>query len=198
MSIKKENETIFKNYQNQRWSFQKYDDLQLDKHIICNKNENVFIDIPDNTIRMDSKELYYQMGRLYFGVGQKNKLRDVLDNLLLREDISIKDRLDYGQSYLVELDEPDIAKNIYETLYNSFNNTERIVQTRGLESAGLSSKSWRQWQNNYSNIVSHLVIAYQKLDMNVEAETVLTGWLERNPSDRQAKKLLDELKGNSP
>ncbi|MBH37645.1 hypothetical protein CL658_01275 [bacterium] len=31
MSIKKENETIFKNYQNQRWSFQKYDDLQLDK-----------------------------------------------------------------------------------------------------------------------------------------------------------------------
>ena len=162
--------------------------------ILDEMNEN----IPDNTIRMDSKELYYQMGRLYFGVGQKNKLRDVLNNLLLREDISIKDRLDYGQSYLVELDEPDIAKNIYETLYNSFNNTERIVQTRGLESAGLSSKSWRQWQNNYSNIVSHLVIAYQKLDMNVEAETVLTGWLERNPSDRQAKKLLDELKGNSP
>ena len=46
--------------------------------------------------------------------------------------------------------------------------------------------------------MSHLVIAYQKLDMNTEAETVLTGWLERNPSDRQAKKLLDELKGNSP
>ena len=34
--------------------------------------------------------------------------------------------------------------------------------------------------------------------MNTEAETVLTGWLERNPSDRQAKKLLDELKGISP
>ena len=115
-----------------------------------------------------------------------------------RDDLSIKDRLDYGQSYLVELDEPDIAKSIYETLYNSFNNTERIVQTRGLESAGLSSKSWRQWQNNYSNIVSHLVIAYQKLEMNTEAEAVLTGWLERNPSDRQAKKLLDELKGASP
>ena len=162
--------------------------------ILDEMNEN----IPDNTIRMDSKELYYQMGRLYYGVGQGDKLRDVLDNLLLREDISIKDRLDYGQSYLVELDEPEIAKNIYESLYNSFNNTERIVQTRGIESAGLSSKSWRQWQNNYSNIVSHLVIAYQKLEMNTEAETVLTGWLERNPSDRQAKKLLDELKGTSP
>ena len=147
---------------------------------------------------MDSKELYYQMGRLYYGVGQDDKLRDVLDNLLLREDISIKDRLDYGQSYLVELNEPENAKNIYESLYNSFNNTERIVQTRGLESAGLSSKSWKQWQNNYSNIVSHLVIAYQKLEMNTEAETVLTSWLERNPSDRQAKKLLDELKGTSP
>ena len=157
-------------------------------------NEN----IPENTIRMDSKELYYQMGRLYYGVGQEDKLRNVLDNLLQRDDLSIKDRLDYGQSYLVELDEPDIAKSIYETLYNSYNNTERIVQTRGLESAGLSSKSWRQWQNNYSNIVSHLVIAYQKLEMNTEAEAVLTGWLERNPSDRQAKKLLDELKGASP
>ncbi|GIT57977.1 MAG: hypothetical protein Ct9H300mP18_14060 [Candidatus Neomarinimicrobiota bacterium] len=32
-----------------------------------------------------------------------------------------------AQTYLVEFDEPDIAKNIYETLYNSFNNTERIV-----------------------------------------------------------------------
>ena len=162
--------------------------------VLDEMNEN----IPENTIRMDSKELYYQMGRLYYGVGQEDKLRNVLDNLLQRDDLSIKDRLDYGQSYLVELDEPDIAKSIYETLYNSFNNTERIVQTRGLESAGLSSKSWRQWQNNYSNIVSHLVIAYQKLEMNTEAEAVLTGWLERNPSDRQAKKLLDELKGASP
>ena len=162
--------------------------------ILDEMNEN----IPDNTIRMDSKELYYQMGRLYYGVGHEEKLRDVLDNLLLRDDISIKDRLDYGLSYLVDLDEPGIAKNIYETLYNSFNNTERIVQTRGLESAGLSSKSWRQWQNNYSNIVSHLVIAYQKLEMNTEAEMVLTGWLERNPTDRQAKKLLDELKGTLP
>ena len=34
--------------------------------------------------------------------------------------------------------------------------------------------------------------------MNTEAEMVLTGWLERNPTDRQAKKLLDELKGTLP
>ena len=84
--------------------------------VLDEMNEN----IPENTIRMDSKELYYQMGRLYYGVGQEDKLRNVLDNLLQRDDLSIKDRLDYGQSYLVELDEPDIAKSIYETLYNSF------------------------------------------------------------------------------
>jgi len=116
----------------------------------------------------------------------------------LRDDITIKDRVGYGQSYLVELDEPAVARDIFETLYNSYNEAELIVQTRGLEKAGLSSKSWKQWQNNYSNIVSHLVIAYQRLEMEAEAETVLTGWLDRNPNDRQAKKLLDEIKGTTP
>jgi len=162
--------------------------------VLDEMNEN----IPENTIRIDSKELYYQMGRLYYGVGQSEKLREVLNNLLLRDDITIKDRVGYGQSYLVELDEPAVARDIFETLYNSFNEAELIVQTRGLEKAGLSSKSWKQWQNNYSNIVSHLVIAYQRLEMEAEAETVLTGWLDRNPNDRQAKKLLNEIKGTTP
>ena len=106
--------------------------------------------------------------------------------------------MDYGQSYLVELDKPVVAKDIFETLYHSFNERELIVQTRGLEKAGLSSKSWKQWQNNYSNIVSHLVLTYQKLEMEAEAETVLTGWMDRNPNDRQAKKLLNEIKGTTP
>ena len=162
--------------------------------VLDEMNEN----IPENTIRIHSKELYYQMGRLYYGVGQSEKLREVLNNLLLRDDITIKDRVGYGQSYLVELDEPAVARDIFETLYNSFNEAELIVQTRGLEKAGLSSKSWKQWQNNYSNIVSHLVIAYQRLEMEAEAETVLTGWLDRNPNDRQAKKLLNEIKGTTP
>ena len=162
--------------------------------VLDEMNEN----IPENTIRMASKELYYQMGRLYYGVGQEEKLRVVLHNLLLRDDITIKDRVGYGQSYLVELDEPAIAKDIFESLYNSYNRAESIVQTRGLEKAGLSSNSWKQWQNNYSNIVSHLVIAYQRLEMEPEAETVLTGWLDRNPNDRQAKKLLNEIKGIAP
>ena len=134
----------------------------------------------------------------YYGIGQKEKLREVLNNLLLRDDITIKDRVGYGQSYLVELDEPAVAMDIFETLYNSYNEAELIIQTRGLDRAGLSSKSWKQWQNNYSNIVSHLVIAYQRLEMEAEAETVLTGWLGRNPNDRQAKKLLDEIKGTMP
>jgi len=162
--------------------------------VLDEMNEN----IPENTIRMDSKELYYQMGRLYYGVGQAEKLREVLNNLLLRDDITIKDRVGYGQSYLVELDEPAVARDIFETLYNSYNKAELIVQTRGIEKAGLSSKSWNQWKNNYSNIVSHLVIAYQRLEMEAEAETVLTGWLDRNPNDRQAKKLLNEIKGTTP
>ena len=162
--------------------------------VLDEMNEN----IPENTIRMDSKELYYQMGRLYYGVGQPEKLREILNNLVLRDDITIKDRVDYGQSYLVELDEPTIAKDIFETLYNSYNEAELIIQTRGLAKAGLSSKSWKKWQNNYSNIVSHLVIAYQRLEMAAEAETVLTGWLNRNPNDRQAKKLLNEIKGIAP
>ena len=162
--------------------------------VLDEMNEN----IPENTIRMDSKELYYQMGRLYYGVGQEEKLLEVLNNLILRDDITIKDRVDYGQSYLVELDKPVVAKDIFETLYHSFNERELIVQTRGLEKAGLSSKSWKQWQNNYSNIVSHLVLTYQKLEMEAEAETVLTGWMDRNPNDRQAKKLLNEIKGTTP
>ena len=182
--------------------FKDYDPRYLFRHL---GNEEVYYNEQIIRLLQNYRSAYMQLAVHHFmdyqklakdqkddekGKSLKAKVLLVLDE---RDDLSIKDRLDYGQSYLVELDEPDIAKSIYETLYNSFNNTERIVQTRGLESAGLSSKSWRQWQNNYSNIVSHLVIAYQKLEMNTEAEAVLTGWLERNPSDRQAKKLLDEL-----
>ena len=50
-----------------------------------------------------------------------------------------------------------------------------------------------EWQNNYGEIVSSLVLTYQEMDLNREAESVLTTWLERNPSDINARKMLEEI-----
>ena len=114
---------------------------------------------------------YFLLSFLFFGLLAFLNNRytvpeySVSSTLLIRDDSNTQ----LGAENLLEgLELFSGKKNLKNEIIilNSYSNTERIVQTRGIESAGLSSKSWRQWQNNYSNIVSHLVIAYQKLDMN--------------------------------
>ena len=143
--------------------------------------------IPERTIRYNAKDLHYQLGRLYGELGDKEELKRIMDILMKRKDLSIRDKVDYGQVYLSQLDSFKIGKTIFEGLYEDFKsieNGQRLIPQNEME----------EWRNYFTQIVSSLVFTYKKLDMINEAELVITDWLNKNPNDPVAKQLLEDLK----
>ena len=143
--------------------------------------------IPEKTIRFDSKDLYYQVGRLFGELGNKDELRRIIDNLMMRNDLTLRDRVDFGQVYISQLDSFEIGLAIFEALYADFKQIEngdlRVTQ-----------KEMEEWRKNFTQIVSSLVFTYKKLDQYSEAEAILGDWLDNNPNDPVAQKLLEDLK----
>ena len=149
--------------------------------------------LPERTIKIESKDLYFQIGQIYSEIGEKMMLRDILDNLESRKNLSVQDRIRYGQTYIQDLNDYENAKRIFKDMYDSYLEIENAVKRSGLKRAGTNQKTWNEWQQNYGDIVSTLILTYQELNMNSEAELILSSWLERNPGDINAKKMLEDI-----
>ena len=149
--------------------------------------------LPERTIAIESKDLYFQIGQIYSEIGEKVRLRHILDNLESRRNLSVQDRIRYGQTYIQNLEDYEKAKRIFKDLYDSYLEIENAVKSSGLKRTGINQKTWNEWQKNYGDIVSTLVLTYQEMNMKSEAELVLTSWLERNPGDINAKKMLEDV-----
>ena len=149
--------------------------------------------LPERTIAIESKDLYFQIGQIYSEIGEKVRLRHILDNLESRRNLSVQDRIRYGQTYIQDLEDYENAKRIFKNLYDSYLKIENAVKSSGLKRTGINQKTWNEWQKNYGDIVSTLVLTYQEMNMKSEAELVLTSWLERNPGDINAKKMLEDV-----
>ena len=149
--------------------------------------------LPERTIAIESKDLYFQIGQIYSEIGEKVRLRHILDNLESRRNLSVQDRIRYGQTYIQDLEDYEKAKRIFKDLYDSYLEIENVVKSSGLKRTGINQKTWNEWQKNYGDIVSTLVLTYQEMNMKSEAELVLTSWLERNPGDINAKKMLEDV-----
>ena len=149
--------------------------------------------LPERTIKIESKDLYFQIGQIYSEIGEKMRLRDILDNLESRKNLSVQDRIRYGQTYIQDLNDYENAKRIFKDMYDSYLEIENAVKRSGLKRAGINQKTWNEWQQNYGDIVSTLILTYQGLNMNSEAELILSSWLERNPGDINAKKMLEDI-----
>ena len=143
--------------------------------------------IPEKTIRYDSKELHYQLGRLYGELGNMDELQRVMNILIARKDLNIRDKVEYGQVFLAQLDSLERGKIIFEELYQDFKSIESGARVT-------SQAEMEQWRNYFVQIVSSLIFAYKNLDMNDKAEAVVNDWLKNNPDDPVAKKLLNDLK----
>ena len=128
------------------------------------------------------------LGLIQYGLSEREQ--DVYDSFNQAIDISIKDKVDYGQVYITQLDLLDIGKEIFEDLYADFKSVE---SGQRLTSQG----EMKEWQNYFTQIVSSLIFTYRQLDMESEAESILTDWLSKNPDDPVAKKLLEDLKKGS-
>jgi len=148
--------------------------------------------LPENTIYMDNRDLYFQVGRLYLGLGNNDRFKEILTQLLERKDNTVRNFLEYAQSY-IELEDYNSSLSILEDLYNDYQSFETKILAGGSSRKSINTKLWGQYRKHYPDIVSRLVITYQKMNMNQEAEDILSIWLEKNPKDEEAKRLLEEL-----
>ncbi len=123
--------------------------------------------IPINNIPMTSKELYLHYGRLFGAIGEKDRMREILDELMGNPKLSIQNRIDFGLAYL-ELNEYQRSRELFEELYDDKPNDPRIVGV--------------------------LLQAYRQMGLYDEAENVLLTWLGNYPQDDNARRMLEELR----
>ena len=63
--------------------------------------------IPELTIPITSEDLHYQVARLYGDLGRKESMKNILDELILLEGLSPKDRVEYANVYFRELNDKE-------------------------------------------------------------------------------------------
>ena len=164
------------------------DEQKLEYHrekalAVMNKMQD---NIPEKTIRFDSKDLHYQVARIFGELGKNEELSRIMNILIQRDDLMIRDRVDYGQVFMTQLDSVKLGKDIFEKLYLEFKDIESGKRLASQQEIG-------EWQESFTQIISSLVYAYKQLDMIDNAKGVLNDWLAKNPDDPVAKKLLEDL-----
>ena len=168
----------------------------LDKNF--GKAEKVLLDMekkmPSNIIEIPSKELQYQIGQLYGGLGNKVKLRYHLNQLIERKDLAINDYLLYGKTFVQTLEDYNEAKTIFETIYDNFIIIEKALEVQGFKSTKITPLEWKEWQESLPELVFLLYLCYKELEEYDNAILLIEDWLVRSPTDLEATKLLDEIK----
>ena len=162
------------------------------------KAEKVLLDMekkmPTDIIEIPSKELQYQIGQLYGGLGNKVKLRYHLNQLIERNDLAINDYLLYGKTFIQTLEDYNEAKTIFKTIYDNFTIIEKALEVQGFKSTKITSLEWQEWQESLPELVFLLYLCYKELKEYDNAILLMEDWLVRSPTDLEATKLLDEIK----
>jgi len=149
--------------------------------------------MPSKVIPISSKQLQYQIALLYNKLGNNYKMKYHLNELVQRKDLKLEDYIKYGTSYMQFLNDYHESKLIFESIYNNYEIIERSISKKGFTATKISQNEWQEWQKSLPEIVSLLFLSYQNLEMHDEAKILLEGWIKRNPSDDNAKNLLNEI-----
>ena len=150
--------------------------------------------IPEETIPIQSEDLHYQVARIYGDLGEKESMRKILDQLISRSDGRVLNRIEYANTIYKELNDFNEATSILEEMRIDYLGIESMLKTQGFNNKTLKQSQWKKWQEAYPEIVSSLVFIYRENDRDQDAELILTEWVSRNPSDNNAKKILDEVR----
>ena len=152
--------------------------------------------IPESTIPITAEDLHYQVARLYGDLDRTETMRQILNKLTSTVVTRPDNRVEYANVYYRELGDTTKALNMLENLQSEFIQMESMIRVKGFGRKTVSSKQWQKWQRAYPDIISSLVYIYRAAGRDLEAETVLNDWVERYPNDRNAKKLLDEVRAS--
>jgi len=150
--------------------------------------------IPPDVIPIASKDLSYQFAFIYGKIGDKGKMRSILDELLVRSDATVNDKLRYGQTFVQELGDYESALNVFEELNTTYLTLENAIKMRGLKKTKIDQNTWNQWLQIYPEVISSLVLANRSLNRFDRVEEILLEWLRRNPNDVSAEDLLEEIR----
>ena len=187
--------TYYMDYQRkQRKKNNSVDELEQLKSRIIGTLDRMSENIPENTIPIQSEDLHYQVARIYGDLGEQNSMRNILDKLILRDNGKVLNRIEYANTYYKELNDLEEALIILEDMRENYLQIEAVLQTQGFNKNTIKQSRWQRWKEAYPEIISSLVYIYRESDRNQEAEMVLSDWVLRNPSDNNAKKILDEVR----
>jgi len=167
------------------------DDLKERIILVLNKMGQ---EIPTNTIPIQSEDLHYQVARIYGDLGEKESMRGIMEELLVREDGKPLNRVDYANTFYRELYDANRAIEILEEMNKNFLEIEDIISSKGFGENSIQKSEWNGWEKSFPEIISSLVYIYRENNRLAEAEVLLSEWIDRNPNDDNAKELLEEIK----
>ena len=150
--------------------------------------------IPENTIPIISEDLHYQVARIYGDLGEAESMKQIMQTLLDREGGKPLNRVDYANTFYRELNDGDRAIEILEKMRTDFLQMEAMVKVQGFSRKTMNRGKWNRWEKAYPEIISSLVYIYRETNKLDEAEIILSDWVNRNPTDDNAKKILDEVR----
>ena len=150
--------------------------------------------IPSETIPIQSEELHQQVAMMYGDLGEKEQMKKIMEDLIKSKTGNPSKRVEYANSYYKELEDSETALSILEDMRSQFVQMEGMVKVRGFGKKSITKASWNRWQKAYPEVVSSLVYIYRKNDQLMDAELVLSDWVDRNPSDKNAQNILEEIR----
>ena len=173
------------------------EEIETARQKVLNVLQKMDQNLPQKTIPITTNDHAFQIGHLYSRIGEKEIFGSILDDLNNRKNVSVEEKLKFGQAYIQELDDFETALTIFKGLYDNYLDIEDLVRAKGIKKAGLTQVSWDRWQRLYAEMVSSLVLTYRSLEMWEPMESLLNDWVSRNPNDFNAKELLDEVRRNT-
>jgi hypothetical protein len=150
--------------------------------------------IPERTIPIISEDLHYQVARIYGDLGEIQSMKGIMQTLLDREGGKPLNRVDYANTFYRELDDAEKAIEILETMRTDFLQMESMVRVQGFNRKTMKKGKWARWEKTYPEIISSLVFIYRETNRLEDAEIILSDWVNRNPTDGNARKILDEVR----
>jgi len=152
--------------------------------------------IPHDVIPIQSEDLQYQVARIYGDLDEKESMKNILENLISRENGKPLNKVEYANTFYTELNDTQTAIDLLVDLKEDYSKKEKMVMSQGFSNKTVRKSEWNRWQKAYPEIISSLVYIYRNNNQLKEVETILSEWIDRNPSDENAKKMLEEIKTN--
>ena len=150
--------------------------------------------IPAHVIPIQSEDLHYQVARIYGDLNEKEAMRSILEDLVNRPTGRPLNRVEYANTFYKELNDYNKSLQILEGLRAEYLRKENMLKTVGFNKKTIKKGEWGRWQKAYPEIISSLVFIYRENNQLIEAESILSEWVTRNPSDGNAKKILEEVR----